>query len=274
VGYALEADRHLDEALAAPSHPWVARHRTALEAAQKAVRARLVSLAIDGTPAGARLFANGQPVGTLPLPSLILAEGRVELVARAAGFEERSLEVTLTGGDHVALRFDLRPSSAAGVADSGSNAPTAHRESQPADNHSDTLKTPGRLHTVLPLSLAAASVVSLGLGIWQHFAWRGAQSDFEKVDGCYAGLPNHGTDSRCTGLYDTLADHRTWTYVAYGAAGAFAVGAGLTAWLTAGGSQASVSSSTTSATAPPSLPASLAIAVAPSAWALSFHRSF
>jgi len=246
VGYWLEADRHLDEALAAPTHPWVAKNRAALRSAQKSARSHLVSVTLDGEPAGAEVMANGQPVGQLPLPNLVLAEGRITFAVRAPGYDVQTKQVTLTGGGQSRLTFELQrvrvepgekmavpgpvqrnpvEGSATPVRVDRSEKPTV---SEPARANPGQGATPNR---TLPIVLGAAAGVALGFGIWEHLAWANAASKFEAVDGCYAGLPMRGTDSQCQGLYDSITTHRALTFVGYGAAGLLAVGSGISYWL-------------------------------------------
>lgn len=233
IGYWLEADRHLDEALAAPGHPWVTKNRSALEQAQKRVRTHLATFSLDGTPAGAEVLANGQPVGKLPLPSLVLAEGRVTFDVRAAGYAEQSKQVTVAGGAQTSLTFGLQPLRTEAEEKTkeplATPVPPAPPEPHPV-KEKEVVET-GAPSRVLPISLAVGAGVALGFGIWQHITWQGAVGNFDKVDGCYASSPMRGTDSRCQGLYDSMMTHRTLTFVGYGAAGLLAAGAGVAFWL-------------------------------------------
>ena len=233
IGYWLEADHHLDEALAAPAHPWVAKNRSALEHAQKNVRTHLATFSLDGTPSGAEVLANGQAVGKLPLSGLVLAEGRVTFEVRATGHAEQTKQVTVAGGAQTSLTFALQPlhveTEAAKEPVATAVAPTAP-EPSPAKAPKE-VETSSPSH-VLPITLAVGAGAALGFGIWQHIAWQGAVDDFDRVAGCYASAPMRGTDSRCQGLYDTTRTHRTLTFVGYGVAGLLAVGAGVALWLT------------------------------------------
>jgi len=236
IGYWLEADRHLDEALAAPAHPWVAKNRSALEQAQKKVRTHLATFSLDGTPAGAEVLANGQSVGKLPVSSLVLAEGRVTFEVRAAGHAGQTKQVTIAGGAQTSLTFALQPLHTESDAKPKEPvatpvSPTAAEPRPPEPHPVKEAETSSPSH-VLPITLAVGAGVALGFGVWQHLAWQGAVDDFDKVSGCYATAPMRGTDSRCQGLYNTMTTHRTLTFVGYGAAGLLAVGAGVAFWLT------------------------------------------
>lgn len=228
VGYWAEADRHLDEALAAPGHPWISKNRSALEAAQKTVRTHLTTFSLDGEPTGAEVFANGQPVGRLPLSSLTLGEGRITFSVRAPGFTEQTKQVTVAGGAQSNLTFALSPVRVESAAKPRMPSPVPAAPPSPSKPKD---VAPGARNRLLPITLAAGAGVALGFAVWQHITWQGAIGDFEKVDGCYAGLPMRGTSPRCQGLYDSIGTHRTLTFVGYGAAGLLAAGAGVAYWL-------------------------------------------
>ena len=246
VGYWLEADRHLDDALAAPTHPWVAKNRAALVSAQKSARSHLVSVTLDGEPAGAEVMANGQPVGRLPLTNVALPEGRITFAVRAAGYEDQTKQVTLTGGAQSSVRFSLlriraepvekrgrtdpEPRSAATASSHPAPADSSEKAAAPEPTEAKPEETWASKRT-LPIVLGAAAGLALGVGIWQHLAWLDAAKAFERVDGCYAALPMHGTDVRCPGLYADVVTHQTWTVVGYSAAGLLALGSGISYWL-------------------------------------------
>ena len=55
VGYWIEAEQHLKEALATPAHPWVAKNQESLEASLKRARSNIGEVAITGSPNGAQI---------------------------------------------------------------------------------------------------------------------------------------------------------------------------------------------------------------------------
>jgi PEGA domain len=92
LGYWIDADRHLGEALEASDHPWVARNVRTLRQVQASARNYIGELVIDGTPVGAEVSVNGRPVGTLPLP-VRMAKGPVEVTVRAPGYQTSTQSV-------------------------------------------------------------------------------------------------------------------------------------------------------------------------------------
>jgi tetratricopeptide (TPR) repeat protein len=67
VGYWLDAEQHMTEALETLDHPWVAKNRGLLEQALTTVRSNIGEIAIDGPQVGATLSVNNHPAGTFPL---------------------------------------------------------------------------------------------------------------------------------------------------------------------------------------------------------------
>src|ERR1051326_5739594 len=58
LGYCVEAERLLDEALAVPDHPWIARNAGALLQTRANARRNIGQVSVTGTPAGAQVLVN------------------------------------------------------------------------------------------------------------------------------------------------------------------------------------------------------------------------
>jgi hypothetical protein len=98
LGYWLEAEQHLKEALATPAHPWVAKNRDTLEASLKRARDNIGQVMVTGSPAGAQVFVNGHAVGQLPLSEpLRMARGLADIELRAQGYTTAHRSITVTG---------------------------------------------------------------------------------------------------------------------------------------------------------------------------------
>src|SRR5579883_2300387 len=67
LGLWIDAETHLQEALAATSDSWISKNRQALEKSLHAIGQHLGSLNIRGGVPGAEVRINGRLVGTLPL---------------------------------------------------------------------------------------------------------------------------------------------------------------------------------------------------------------
>ncbi len=113
LGYWLASERHLQEAMESPRHPWVAENRAQIEGAFDSVRGFIGEIIVVGAPAGAEVVANGQPAGRLPGPIAIrLGEGTVKLGAESAGHLRAERTVRGVGGERYRVRFNLeRPTA-------------------------------------------------------------------------------------------------------------------------------------------------------------------
>src|SRR5262245_23791960 len=99
LGYFVDAEKYLGEAVSSPDHPWVAKNLTTLKAQLQAARSQIGELYIVGEPAGAEVWVNGKPVGKLPLPAPVrLDKGRADVQVRALGYVSSSDTVVIVGG--------------------------------------------------------------------------------------------------------------------------------------------------------------------------------
>src|SRR5262245_58798349 len=113
LGYWLDAERLLDEALGAPDHPWIASNLKVLEQSRVTVRKNIGELVVTGGPAGAELLVNGRPAGRLPLAGpLRLDRGPVEIVLRAPGHTAASRTIQLGGGARESVSVTLERAGA------------------------------------------------------------------------------------------------------------------------------------------------------------------
>jgi hypothetical protein len=110
LGYRLEAERHLHEALSAPHDIWVQRHRDQLEESLGKVRSAIGELIVNGSPIGAEVRVNGNRVGQLPLLAPIrLGEGPASIELRAPGYTSVFQKLSILGARRFNLRMDLHP---------------------------------------------------------------------------------------------------------------------------------------------------------------------
>jgi hypothetical protein len=114
LGYRLEAERHLHEALSAPHDIWVQRHRDQLEDSLHKVRSAIGELIVTGSPIGAEVRINGNRVGELPLLAPIrLGEGPASVELRAPGYNSILQKISIMGSRRFSLQMDLRRPPAA-----------------------------------------------------------------------------------------------------------------------------------------------------------------
>jgi len=126
LGYWVDAERYLDEALGDPDNPWISANRPALEAARTRVRGLVGDLTITGSPDGAEVVVNGHLVGRLPLPRPVhLGKGVVEVTLRAPGYSPASNTVTVEGGGKNTLSMALAREAHASTPTSAGSADEA-----------------------------------------------------------------------------------------------------------------------------------------------------
>ena len=110
LGYCVDAERLLTEALAVPDHPWIARNRATLEQTLTNARKNIGEVTVTGSPDGAQVLVNGRPAGTLPLAGpLKLDRGPVELQLQARGYVPATRALTIAGGARSSLTIALLP---------------------------------------------------------------------------------------------------------------------------------------------------------------------
>jgi hypothetical protein len=99
LGYFVDAEKYLGEAVASPDHPWVAKNLATLKAQLATAKSQIGELYVIGEPAGAEVLVNGKVVGKLPLSTPIrLDKGRADVQVRAPGYVPSQDTVTMVGG--------------------------------------------------------------------------------------------------------------------------------------------------------------------------------
>jgi hypothetical protein len=155
LGYFVDADRYLSEAVASPDHPWVAKNLATLKAQLATAKSQIGELYIIGEPVGAEVLVNGKPVGKLPLSAPIrLDKGRADVQVRAPGYTATSDSIVMVGGKREDRSYRLaREAVAAPV------APTPAAVPPPAMPPPTETKPPGP-----SVALSAPPPASAGAG--------------------------------------------------------------------------------------------------------------
>jgi hypothetical protein len=212
--------------------------------------------------AGAEIRLDGIRVGVSPLAAPVPTEpGIHEVTVRAPEFGPDTVkQVTLNPGERVSVKAELHarsvsPPSVGTTTTNGAGESSAGQPPvQATTGVSGGPEAPGATAegswerpaawTALAISVAAA-----GFGVYETVAYRNRQSEFDNLSKpdpgdpqkrialCGADEPSHGTDPRCSSLYDRGQTALTLAIVGYATS---AVLGGISAFLftRGGGSQA------------------------------------
>ena len=239
VGYSIEAQLHIKEALASPEHPWVAKNQASLEAALKRAQQNIGTLSVTGAPSGAEIYVNGHASGQLPLRDPIrMARGEVDVELRAPGYvtSHRSLTVTATP-QTVDIKLQKEPVAVAAVPKASEPAPLAPISGSPATaaGEEPAGTTPpepttprGRGLRWAALGVGVLAVGGLAFAGVETFLWQSDISKFNHVGDpnvgsslCAEPAPNRGADG-CLAIYNRYTSEKNLAIIGYAAGGALA----------------------------------------------------
>jgi hypothetical protein len=231
VGYWVQAEAHLAEALDFPTHPWVAKNLDGLRTMLAKARHKIVDITVTGSPTGSEVRVNGHPAGTLPLPKpLRLGEGRIEIQLSATGHKTEVRTLSAIGGEKMAIEVNLESESAGGQ-------PKAEQPERPRDQAADGSSSrtepfaaassetrTGAKITWPAWATAGAGVLAFGFGAVELYLWRRDQNAF---DTHLATTPatHHDCGEQeqmrggpgCQDLYDGAVRSRTLAVVGFAA---------------------------------------------------------
>jgi hypothetical protein len=143
LGYFVDAEKYLGEALASPDHPWVAKNLSTLNAQLATAKSQIGELYIIGEPAGADVLVNGKPVGKLPLSGPVrLDKGRVDVQVRAPGYVGSSDTVTIAGGRREDRSYRLQREAVAVAPPPPVVAPAAKEMPRPVETTPPSVAVP------------------------------------------------------------------------------------------------------------------------------------
>jgi hypothetical protein len=235
LGYPMEAEKHLMEALAVKHDFWVDHNRKVLNESLASVQAAIGELQIEEGPDGAEVQLNGKPAGTLPEAGQVrAAEGPIEVVVRAPGYLPFKASRNVVGGKRIEIVVSLqreRPAPAPTIA-LAPVSDVADGLVRGSDEVAVPPAPPSRpaVRTVA-WGLAAAAVAAGVLGAVETVTWSTRRDDFDNhlgpardnpaltVKSCGVADPNRG-GTGCSDLYENMARARTLMLIGYGAAGA------------------------------------------------------
>jgi tetratricopeptide (TPR) repeat protein len=233
LGYYVAAERYLNEALASPEHPWIAKNKLVLKRQLDAAMANIGELVLTVSPAGADVLLNHNPVDSTQLAGPIrLNKGPVDVDVRAAGFEPAHETIVIAGGKRERRTFALvaaasplaaRPPVEAGSPSPGSGpAPAGTTETSPA-----SATRAGRGERLAAWVTAGVAVGALAFGTAEAFNAASKRDAFNSHTGTMGGVAYQdcGTANlspACKPLKDAYDQARALTIVGFVATGALA----------------------------------------------------
>jgi hypothetical protein len=230
LGLWVAAELHIQSALQDDRDPWIRKNEAALRESLNIVQGKLGSIEIWGTPVGARILLDNQPVANLPTKQPIrVPEGRHLLTIEARDFlsETRVLNVRALAltREHVALAATVRavtqplppPTLPSGTDTTpGTEASGAAQGDMPVSSSKSDLPLWRR---ALPWSLLAGAIVGGSVAVWQQAVWYDGLNRFDAIPACGLADAGKGSDIRCQGIFDDFSRARVRTFVGYGVAG-------------------------------------------------------
>lgn len=231
LGYWVEADRYLSEALAAPEHPWVAKNKATLKKPLEMARANIGELALVLSPAGAEVSLNHKPVDrSLVGAPIRLGKGLVDVEVRAPGYETTRETVIITGGKREERTYTLARTAvaAAPVPSLGAGASPA-TDANPGATLTVESSAPSERKgaRIAAWITGGAAVGALVVGTVEAFSAAGKSDDFNNHTSMSGGATFHdcGTSSlsaSCKALKDRYDQAVTGAVVGFVAAGVLA----------------------------------------------------
>jgi hypothetical protein len=164
LGDWLLADQFLTLALAQENHPYVLRHRKALDDAARVIGNNIGRVAVEGGPPGAEVRLNGKLVGTLPIASPVrVTVGSYTLEVRLAGHYTARRPITVAGHGFVRESIQLEPLPADDTAEQ-----RASKEPSGAGTAVDPSSERGWLTWTLAGLGVAAGVTTIGAVLYRE----------------------------------------------------------------------------------------------------------
>lgn len=236
LGRWVAAAGHLEEAMAASSDPWVAKHLATLKESYDRVLQRVGELEILGEPRGATIAIEGVIVGTLPLSKpLRVRSGECRFLVNAPGYDPTTRTVDVAPGQLTRETVNLAKAASSlratnepivrEVSGDGDQGAGAAHETRTGDASDTTVSDPagtgaGNSPPTVSIVLASAGLVAVGAGVFFSVKTHTA-----------------GKDAANDPTFDPSADrvgqrYQTLQYVAYGV-GAALIGAGIVTYVLA-----------------------------------------
>ena len=241
LGYWLDAEQHLNEALAAPDDSWVAKNTGVLKSALARVQSNLADVAIAGGPAGAKVLVNRRVVGTLPLGHPVrVAKGKVDVEVTAAGYASETRTLQVGGGEHARITANLAPivepkkppaePRTEGLTAMSTTAPPEPPAAAgpplaalpPDAGGTDSTGGDGRTQHTVGIGLGIAGGAVLAGAVVETVLWQRKRSQFNTPSaGCFEDQTGRGA-SGCQAIFDASERSKLLAIVGYAAGGLMA----------------------------------------------------
>ena len=230
VGRFSRAVEHLTLAMRASKDKWVASNKAVLRESLEEAKARVGRIEIIAEPAGAEVLINGELIGVAPLRDVVVTnEGAADVQVRFHGFTPQTRALTIKGGQHQKVAFQLERPAAVLV-------PTAAHSSDSAslDAHASLQEKPSGAQPgwLAPTKWTVLGVAGLGFAVGTY-GWINHQSLVASFDraGCQVdrqGDPGFVADTNaftvsedCTRRFGKIDDATKLRTVGFIAGGAF-----------------------------------------------------
>jgi hypothetical protein len=224
LGFWVEAERDLTDALAHAEGDWFTVHHVALQSALETIRSHLATIDVAANVPGAELRVNGSPAGSLPLASPVrVVAGAVAIEVRAPGYRPVLRRITVPVGSpaHEEVTLDkepngepkLEPGRAAGAPPPVSFAVSPYMPLPPAHRPRTTLRTLGWISVGYSGAFLAGGLTAL-------FVRNADAATYNDDARCYWGGLTR--DQRCGVYRENAMAAQVVTVIGLSAAGALA----------------------------------------------------
>ena len=231
LGYWVEAERYLTEALASPDHPWIAKNKGSLKKPLETARANIGELVLTVTPATADVSLNKKPLDRSQIgPPIRLDKGPVDVEVRAQGYEPVRESVTIVGGKREQRTYALVPEASKPVVAEkfpGAPAPDAGTGAAVTLTTAPPPAQPGKNMRLAAWITGGAAAAALVFGSVEAISAGSKSSAFNDHTSTMGGVAYHdcGTadlSDACKSLKSDYDSALTLTIVGFAAAGALA----------------------------------------------------
>jgi hypothetical protein len=228
LGYWVETERYLTEALASPDHPWIAKNKGSLKKPLETARANIGELVLNVSPASADVSLNKKPLDRSQLgPPIRLDKGPVDIEVRAPGYEPMRDTITIVGGKREQRTYALVAEAKPAVAEVPPPAPAPGAGAAVTLNSAPPPAPPGKNVRLAAWITGGAAAAALVFGTVEAISAGSKSSAFNDHTAMMGGVTYHdcGTadlSPACKSLKSDYDQALTLTIVGFAAAGALA----------------------------------------------------